>query len=189
MRFTTSLAAASLALALLAGPALAQQGAPRGPAGAPGAPAAPGAEQRIPLKPVAPSHLAIAKEVATASGVTRSFSGVVDQLKSQIMQITVTRPELKDDLEQILTEMKPELDLQQQQFINAAGLSFANFLSESELKDIDAFFKTPAGLKYVQAQPQIMDAFVSEFQKWSNGLAEYVMIRTRAELTKRGKKF
>lgn len=175
MRFTTSLAAASLALALLTGSVAAQTAAPAAPAAA---------QQQF-----AESHLALAKEVALATGITRSFSGVVDQILDQVRQIAVTRPELKPDLEKILTDMRPELELQQQQIVNAATRVFAKFLSESELKDIDAFFKTPSGKKYVQTQPQILDAFVTEFQGWSNSLGEYVMVRVRAELAKKGHQF
>lgn len=183
MRLASSFAAASLALALMTGSVLAQTPAPQG--AAPAAPTAPAAAQ----KQFTESHLALARDVAVTTGIARSFNGVVDQILDQVRQISVTRPEFKDDLEKILTEMKPELEMQQQQITNAATHVFATYLSEAELKDIDAFFKTPSGLKYVQTQPQILDAFVNEFQNWSNSLGEYVMVRVRAELAKRGHKF
>lgn len=170
MRLTSSIAAASLALALLTGTAVAQTAAP--------------AQTQF-----AASHLALAKEVARASGITRSFGSVINQILDQVRQINTTRPEMKKDLEEVLTQLKPELDLQQQQIINAATRVFATYLTEAELKDISAFFKTPSGKRYVETQPQILDAFMGEFQKWSNSLGEYVMVRVRAELSKRGHKF
>lgn len=176
MRLTSSFAAASLAFALLTGTAVAQTPAPA---------AAPAPAQTQ----FTASHLALAKDVAQASGITRSFNSVINQMLDQVRQITVTRPEIKPQLEEVLTQLKPELELQQQQIINAATRVFATYLTEAELKDISAFFNTPAGKRYVETQPQILDAFVSEFQKWSNQLGEYVMTRVRAELGKRGVKF
>ncbi len=174
MRLTTSFAAASLALALLAGPAVAQ---------------APAAGNAAAAPQLTESHKAIAREVATVAGIGRSFGGVVDQILDQVRQITVTRPEIKEDLEKIITEMRPELELQQQQIMNAAAQVFAENLTEAELKDIDAFFKTPSGKRYVETQPIIMDQFVAKFQEWSANLGQYVMVRIRAELGKRGHKF
>jgi len=174
MRLTSSLAAASLAFALLTGTAVAQT---------PAAPPAPVQTQ------FTASHLTLAKDVAQASGITRSFNGVVNQLLDQVRQITVTRPEIKPQLEEVLTQLKPELELQQQQIVNAATRVFAAHLTEAELKDISTFFNTPSGKRYVETQPQILDAFMGEFQKWSSQLGEYVMTRVRAELGKRGVKF
>ncbi|MEN3930470.1 DUF2059 domain-containing protein [Microvirga sp. W0021] len=181
MRLTSSLAAVTVAFSLLTGTAMAQAPAPAQQNSAPAL--------DLSKKQFTASHLAIAKEVADASGISRSFNGVVDQILDQVRQITVTRPEMKDDLEKVITALKPELELQQAQISNAATRVFANFLTEAELKDIDAFFKTPSGKKYIESQPQILDAFVNEFQNWSRNLGDYIMIRVRAEMTKLGHKF
>lgn len=174
MRLTSSIAAASLAFALLTGTAVAQTAAPA---------TAPAQTQ------FTASHLALAKEVAQASGITRSFSSVTNQILEQVRQINTTRPEIKKDLEEVLAQLRPELELQQQQIVNAATRVFATYLTEAELKDINTFFNTPSGKRYIETQPQILDAFMAEFQKWSNSLGEYVMVRVRAELGKRGHKF
>ena len=59
-------------------------------------------------------------------------------------------------------------------------------MTEAELKELNAFFKSPVGLKYVQTQPQVLDDIVKEMATWSQTLSEYVMIRARAEMSKRG---
>ena len=45
--------------------------------------------------------------------------------------------------------------------INASARIFASRMSEPELREI-ANFKSPAGLKYVQTQPVILDDIVKE---------------------------
>jgi hypothetical protein len=82
--------------------------------------------------------------------------------------------------------MKPEMELQKQQMVNAAAKVYASRVSEADLKEIAAFFKSPIGKKYVETQPQILDSMVVEIQNWTKQLAEYVMVRVRAEMTKRG---
>ncbi len=59
-------------------------------------------------------------------------------------------------------------------------------MSEAELKELAAFFKSPIGLKYVQTQPKVLDDIVKEMATWSQTVSEYVIIRARAEMAKRG---
>jgi uncharacterized protein len=163
IRSVSRLAATVLAVALLAGPVLAQQASP---------PSA--------------SHLAAARDVALGSGMTRSFDSITDQMLEQLTQMNVTRPEIKQDLEQVVTTLRPEMEQQKQLMINAAARVFADRMSEAELKDVSTFFKSPSGSKYVQAQPVILDDIVKEIATWTQNVSEYILIRARAEMKKRG---
>jgi uncharacterized protein len=169
------LAIVSLAIGLSAGAVLAQQQTAQPQPGA--APAQP---------QLSPSHLALAREVAAASGITRSFDAIIPQFGEQIKQQAVTRPELTKDLDAVLTALQPEMELQKQQMVNATAQILARRMTEAELKDVAAFFKSPSGQKYVQTQPLVLDDLVREMQTWSQNVAEYIMIRVRAEMGKRG---
>jgi hypothetical protein len=160
------LASATLTLVLLAGTATAQQ-----------SPAQP--------QPSA-SHLAVARDVAVGSGMVRSFDAITEPLLASLRQMNVTRPEIRQDLDKVVEQLKPELDLQKEQMISASARIFATRMSEAELRDIANFFKSPAGSKYVQMQPVILDDIVKELATWTQTLSEYVMIRARAEMSKRG---
>ncbi|WP_163117388.1 DUF2059 domain-containing protein, partial [Acinetobacter baumannii] len=63
---------------------------------------------------------------------------------------------------------------------------YASQLSEAELNDIATFFRSPAGKRYVGTQPQILDQMVQAMQGWTQEVSQYVMIRVRAEMGKRG---
>jgi hypothetical protein len=181
MTRTLSCLAASLAMMVAGGAAFAQQPArPAQPAPAQPAPAQPQAP------PSSPSHLAVARDVVVLSGMTRTFDVIPPEMGEQIKKNAVTRPDLAKDLDQVIESLKPEMELQKQQMVNAAARVYASRISEAELKEIAAFFKSPVGKKYVETQPQILDSMVVEIQNWTKQLAEYVMVRVRAEMGKRG---
>ncbi|KMO43303.1 hypothetical protein VQ02_00425 [Methylobacterium variabile] len=170
---------AGLLAATLCSPALAQQkAAPAAPA--PAAPAAPQAGT------ISPSHFALAKEVMLSSGIARSFDSILPAFGEQIKQAAVTRPELTKDLADVLEKMQPELELQKQRIIDTASRIYANKLSEAELRDIATFFRSPAGKRYVETQPQVLDEMVQAMQTWTQEVSEYMMVRVRAEMGKRG---
>jgi uncharacterized protein len=172
MSILLRLAAPLAALVLSLGAAVAQQAAP-----APAQNAAP---------TLAPSHLAAAREVAVSSGIVRSIDVIPPQLYERIREQLIARPELTKDLNEVMEALKPEMELQKQKVVNDIALIYARALTEAELKDVIAFFKSASGKKYVESQPEVLDEMVREMQLWSQELAEYVMVRIRAEMQKRG---
>ena len=170
-------ATACLALALSAAPALAQQAVPATPA-----PAAPAA---APVQPTA-AHLAAAKDVIQLSGLSRSFEFVVPQFMDQLRQtFATTRPEIMTELGNTLTQLRPEFEAQKNDLLTAASRIFASRMSEAELKEVATFFRSPAGQRYVAAQPQMMDDLFQEMQSWSRRLSDLMMTRTRVEMKKK----
>jgi uncharacterized protein len=131
-------------------------------------------------------HLAAAREVAQTSGITRSLDAIIPQLYDRIREQVVARPEIAKDINEVLKALEPEMELQKQRGVTTIAGIFAREMTETELKDTLAFFRSPSGRKYVETQPIVLDDLVREMQKWSQDLAEYVMIRVRAEMGKRG---
>lgn len=178
------LALAALPLCPLAVLAQANKPAPGKPAAAaqPGTPAA--------MAPAAPafsaSHLALAREVMLNSGIARSFDSILPAFADQIRKQAVTRPEIAKDLDAVLAGLQPEMELQKQRMVDIAARTYAAKFSEAELKDIATFFRSTSGKRYVEAQPQLLDEMVQEMQDWTQDVSEYVMVRVRAEMGKRG---
>jgi hypothetical protein len=86
----------------------------------------------------------------------------------------------------VVASLRPELEQQKQKMIDNAAKAFASRLTESELKDIAAFYKSPAGVKYVQIQPGALDDIVRDLAAWTQQTAQFVMTRAREEMGKRG---
>jgi hypothetical protein len=185
-RRLTAAPSLALGLALLALPhaafAQANKGGATKPAAQPSTPAA-----NSPAAPAyTPGHLALAREVMLSSGIARSFDSVLPAFAEQIRKQSVTRPELAKDLDEVLASLQPEMELQKQRMIDIAARTYAAKFSEAELKEIATFFRSPAGKHYVEAQPQLLDEMVQEMQDWTQDVSEYVMVRVRAEMGKRG---
>ncbi len=161
IRNASRLAATSVALFMLASPAFAQ------------------------TQPSA-NHLALARDVAISSGMTRSFDAMVEPFLDQLQQMNVTRPEIKQDLDQVVTMIRPELDKEKQKMVDNAAKAFASRMTEAELKAISDFYKSAAGKKYVETQPGILDDVVRDLATWTQQTAQFVMTRAREEMGKRG---
>ena len=162
IRTAPRLAALAAAIVMLAGPAFAQNAQPT------------------------ESQLALAREVAISSGMTRSIDAMTEPFFVQLQQMNVTRPEIKKDLEEVVAIIRPEVEQQKSKMIDSAARAFATRLSEAELKEIAAFYRTPAGKKYVEVQPGLLDDIVKDLATWAQNVSEYVIIRARAEMSKRG---
>jgi uncharacterized protein len=163
----------ALALFLAQGPAFAQQAPAPAPATAPAV-------------QIAESHLAAARDVVIGSGLSRGFEGMVPQIADQIRAgYSRTRPEIIKDMEEALKPIIVELSKQTDQMVGASARLFALRMSEAELKEVGAFFKTPAGQKYVATQAPLLNDLFSEMQVFSQTLGNVMMDKLREELKKK----
>ncbi len=155
----------------------AQQAAPNTPAG----PAV--ASSTAP----SPSHLAAARALVVACGMSRSFSIIIPQFMDQIgSSLTQTRPELIHDLNAVLTGLKPEFDKQADEMVDIAAQIYVKQMSEQDLKAAVAFFQSPAGKKYVETQPAFVTEIMTAMQAWQGKISTDMMTRVRAEMKKKG---
>ncbi|KQO65672.1 MULTISPECIES: DUF2059 domain-containing protein [unclassified Methylobacterium] len=183
-----ALVLASAPLGALA-PVHAQAPAQKPPAAKPGAkpPAAPAPSTPAAQTPAySANHLALAREVMLNSGIARSFDSIIPAFSDRIRQGAVTRPEITKDLDTVLASLEPEMELQKQAMIETAARIYASRLSEAELNEIATFFRSPAGKRYVETQPQVLDEMVQAMQTWTQDVSEYIMVRVRAEMAKKG---
>ena len=186
-------AAVLLALMAVCGPVRAQQ-APAAPADSttatPAAPVTPLPSLPQPQPDVPPAQLAAARDVVVSSGMARSFEPMVPQLEEQIpLVVTRTRPEFAKDLTGVLAGLQPEFAKKTDEMIDIAAKIYARGMSEDELKATAAFFNSPAGKKYVDAQPIMLDQLVVAMQAWTQETSSYMMKRVQAEMEKKGDKF
>jgi hypothetical protein len=133
-----------------------------------------------------PSHLAAARDLIQATGSLTALDEVLPGLVEEVRKQGITRPEMAKDLDEVLKGLAPELELQRQQAVNIASRIYAKWLSEPEMREVATFFKTPVGAKFAKIQPDLSDNVVNEIQSWSQQASEYVMVRTRVEMRKRG---
>ncbi|WP_395697077.1 DUF2059 domain-containing protein [Methylocella sp.] len=152
--------------------------APAAPAPAPAAPAAP---------VIKPSHLAAARALVLASGMSRSFTVVVPQFMEQIGEsLAQTRPELAQDLRTVLGNLQPEFERLPDEMIGLSAQIFAQRMSEADINAAVAFFTSAAGKDYVAAQPAVLSDIVVAMQGWQGKISTQMMSRVREEMKKKG---
>jgi hypothetical protein len=137
----------------------------------------------------APSQAAFesARTIITNSGMSRSFDLVVPQMLSELeLNVTATRPEIKASLHATLVALEPEFAKTEQGVIDGAARSLAKHMTEAELKDTAAFFTSPSGKKYVEAQPLAIGDIIAIVQDWRRQLSTQVLTRAREEMKKKG---
>jgi hypothetical protein len=168
------IAGAALGLAfVLAAPAFAQA-----PAQAPASATAPTA-----------AHIAVAREVIELTGISQSFDSVYAEFGARTRQIVgVTRPELTKDMNEVIAALKPEADRKRDEMTLTASDIFARQMSEADLREVAAFFKSPVGQRYNAARPLAIDAIFSVLQTWSVQASNAMFQRFSEEMAKRGHK-
>jgi hypothetical protein len=133
------------------------------------------------------SHMALARELVTLTQLAKTFDAFVPQLGVRMINnVTRTRPELKKDLDAVLDKIIPEMDKEKATLVEKTALFFAEEIPEADLKEIVAFFKTPAGKKYIDKQPQVVDRMVVVIDDWNRDLSTRLLEKVREEMKKRG---
>ena len=132
-------------------------------------------------------HLAKARQLILATGISRSFEIIIPEFMDQIGNtLTQARPDLVQDMNVVLANLKPEFDRQSDEMIDQSARIYASLLTENEIDAVLAFFNSEAGRKYVGAQPLFLNQLVSGMQAWQQKIAINMMSRVKQEMKKKG---
>ena len=131
--------------------------------------------------------MSTAKEIVTVTGATTLFNpliaGVVEQAKLLFLQ---QNPGLSKDLNEIAIKIRNDLAPRFDELVNDVARNYAIHFTEQELKDVLAFYKSPAGKKLISEQSKVVEASMKFAQDWANKLSDQVIAQMREELKKRG---
>ena len=135
------------------------------------------------------SHLAAAKELVDLVGAAREFeplvTGVIIQAASGYLQGNPTfAKDLNEIAEQLVTEYLPRKAEMQNEVIRL----YATRLTEKEIRDILAFYKSPLGQKMLTESQFVVTESFKKGEAYAAKLREEIVPKVRAELIKRGHK-
>ena len=134
-----------------------------------------------------PDHIAKARRLILATGISRSFQIIIPEFMDQIGNtLTQSRPELVQDTNLVLEKLRPEFERQSDEMIDQSARIYATLLSEKDIDAILAFFDSDAGKRYVGAQPLFLNQLVSGMQAWQQKISINMMSRVREEMKKKG---
>jgi hypothetical protein len=134
-----------------------------------------------------PASILIAKQIMQIKGVDTVFGslvrGVVEKVKNQFMQ---TNFMWGKDLNEVAINLEKEYAPRANELVDMSAKVYAQHFSESELKDLLAFYQSPVGRKMVVEEPKVIDESMASAGQWGDLLSEDVVTRMRAEMKKRG---
>lgn len=133
------------------------------------------------------ASMSVAKQLITTTGATAVFTpliaGVVEQAKLLYLQ---QNPGLAKDLNEVAVKLRTDLQPRFSELNDEVARLYATNFSEQELKDILAFYQSPAGKKMLNVQPKVIDSSMAFAQNWANKLSDEVVGKIREEMKKRG---
>ena len=137
--------------------------------------------------PVSANAIALAREIIVAKASTSGFDtvgpSVIERVKSLFLQ---TNPTLFRDLNEVSAKLRADYAARFAEPVNEAAKIYASRFTEQELKDILAFYKSPAGKKVVVQEPLIIQESMSSLDQWASKLSDEIIAKFRAEMKKKG---
>jgi hypothetical protein len=110
---------------------------------------------------------------------------IFQQLKPVIVQ---GRPEVERDYDAIQPLMQNAVNARVGDFVEAMAALYARHFTADELRQITAFYRGPAGQKFLQIMPAISQESLAMGQKLGQEIARDLQSRITDELRKRGHK-
>jgi len=135
-----------------------------------------------------PAAVLLAKEIVTLKkgqfGIWEAIvPGVIEQAKNVFLQ---TNPALSKELNDVATQLRAEYAARTNELFDIVAVLYAQQFTESELKELVAFYRSPLGAKVLAGEPVIIDQSLNRIQQWANKFSEDVIVRIRAEMKKKG---
>jgi len=142
---------------------------------------------QAPAKPPSPAAILLAKQIIELKGVNKLFDplvrGVVEKVKDQFMQ---TNFMWAKDLNEVAANLKKEYAPRASELVDASARIYASHFTETELRQILAFYQSPLGRKMIVEEPKALDESMANAGNWGNNFSEEVIAKMRDEMKKRG---
>ncbi len=133
------------------------------------------------------SWLEAGRDVVILSGLADSFEAIYIEFRERVTQtVGSTRPEVRKDMAEIIEALRPEAEKKRQDIIASAAYIFAKRMSEADLKEVAAFFRSPVGQRYNAMRPRAIDEIFALMQPWSMQTSNFLFDRFSEEMRKRG---
>ena len=132
-------------------------------------------------------RLAVAKDLMQVAGVAKQFDEVMPYLTQQLAQSFVAiAPDKAGEIREVFSQLAVKFVDRKGELIDQITALYAEKLTLEDLRAIVAFYKSPAGVRFITAQPDIMRQSMTLGQRWGAQLGREIELEAREELKKRG---
>ena len=133
------------------------------------------------------ARLASAKDLMEAAGVARQFEQVMPVLAQRLSESFVAiAPDKADLIREVFGQVVGKFIDRKAELIDQIAVLYAEKLDGEELAAIIAFYKSPAGMKFVAVQPDMMRQAMALGQRWGARIGREIEEEARKELKRRG---
>jgi uncharacterized protein len=110
--------------------------------------------------------------------------GVIEKAKNEFMQ---TNFMYAKDLNEVAAQLETQFEPRADELLDAAARIYAGHFTESDLKQILAWYQSPVGRKALVEEPRAFDEGLAYAGEWGQKFSDEVIVRMRDEMKKRGK--
>ena len=138
--------------------------------------------------PPSASAVAAATELLALKKASTIYQNAVPNVVQRTMNALIQNNlNYQKDLEEIAVKIAADLAPRREEIGKAMAQIYAANFTEDELKGLIAFYKSPLGQKFLDAEPKAINASLSYMNEWASAFSNEVANRFRAEMKARGK--
>jgi uncharacterized protein len=143
--------------------------------------------QTPPTLPPPPENLAAARELIQVMKATDQFKVLLPTIMQALKPAFVQgQPEKEKDFDAILPAVSEVAVRRVSELAEALAVIYASNFSVAEIHDIETFYRSPTGQKYLTQQPIIARESLVAGQKWAQTLSSELREAIADQLRKRG---
>lgn len=143
----------------------------------------------LPQRAAAPSQegVAAAKELMAVTGAEKNMDIMMANMIPQFASILKQqRPDQAAAIDEVFASLSTRMMARKQEMLDLIAPLYAERFSAEELKQVTAFFKSATGVKFVAAQPEILQRSMLIGQQWGQRIGAEIDAEVRRELKKKG---
>ena len=116
-------------------------------------------------------HLKAAKSAMVATGATERLDGILPEVAAFTKTgLIANRPDIEAEISQIVNEVAISLAARRGPLEEEVALIYAKLFTASELAEIEAFFTSEAGIKFLRETPELFNQVDEVSRVWRGGI-------------------
>jgi hypothetical protein len=137
--------------------------------------------------PASDEARAAARELMEASGASVQFDQVIPVLTGHLTQTFVQlAPDRAREIREVMGELVKRFSQRKTELIDEVAVIYAQRMTTEDMREVAKFYRSGAGRRLVEAQPQILRQSMSVGQAWGQRIGAELDAEMRRELKKRG---
>src|SRR5262245_52142328 len=133
------------------------------------------------------NSVTLARELLILKGGNDMFAGMVTNVIDRTKDTFIpTNPSLSRPLNEVAVLLHKEFDPKKNELFNEVARAYARHFTETELREMLAFYKTTLGRKVLSTESLAVEDGFKRAQEWTATFSDQVMSRLRAEMKKKG---